>query len=153
MRTSNLPEAGTRGGRPFAGAPIAVDCPVDAPPLLATQRVDGLSINEVLCVRLQTALQGRSYRTIAAETATCPETVRRYMNGSPCSTGFVERACLAYNLNADWLLFGREPMTMSQSRTVVLQSIDAAAILSEIASRWALLEARLGDTDQSQRTK
>lgn len=56
--------------------------------------------------RLQLVCGHEPYRQIAKKTASCPETVRRYMHGARPSVQFLARVCEAYGVSADWLLFG-----------------------------------------------
>jgi hypothetical protein len=57
--------------------------------------------------RLRNLAGERSYRDIGRRTRTHPETVRRYLNGSPPCARFIAAMCIAFDGSADWVLTGR----------------------------------------------
>lgn len=106
-------------------------------PALPSDFVDALRL------RLRQVTEGKTIRTIAAETEMCPETVRRYLNGSVCSVEFIGRMCARYGVDADWLLFGRGRVRRSAQSMELITECGAAGLLGELAHRWEQMELRM----------
>lgn len=75
----------------------------------------------------------RTYRSIAHLTNTNSETVRRYLQGQAPSVEFLSELCRALELNAHWLLTGKGPMLLSQSRQHALNEANPSELLSAVA--------------------
>lgn len=73
---------------------------------------------QAVVARLRQAVADRSYRQIADDTDTHPETVRRYLtDGTPCAR-FIAAVCRAYGVSADWVLLGSEGAGRAPPETV-----------------------------------
>lgn len=94
--------------------------------------------------RLRHILGDKSFRTIAIETNSCAETVRRYLNGAPCSVEFISKVCIRYGVCAEWLLFGRgEPNADAVDQVAQLNQVTPSELLREVARRWEAIEREL----------
>ena len=76
--------------------------------------------------RLRRVAGDRSYRQIGSATNTHPETVRRYLTGGLPCVRFITAFCEAYGINANWLLFGEEPMTRAPRGMALRVTVDLA---------------------------
>lgn len=99
--------------------------------------------SEALRQRLRAALQGKTIREVAAETQTCPETVRRYLKCSVSSVEFLTKVCHVYGLSAEWLIFGRGAPSYIAAQFNVIVETELSLILTEIARRWDRAETLL----------
>jgi hypothetical protein len=78
-----------------------------------------------------------SFRRISKRTDYNPETVRRYMNGQSVPADFVAQVCVAYGLDANYLLTGEwKPANESSLRATPLETL-----LAEIGRRLVNIES------------
>lgn len=128
MVENNL-DAGRSGTVHSRGGPAsrrAILCPVDESPLHD---------------RLQAAARGYSFRELGELTATHPETVRRYMQGTSPSYEFLSALCMHLGISGQWLLTGNGPMKAAEVRAASLREANPTELLAAMAGT---LE-RLGD--------
>ncbi len=86
--------------------------------------------------RLSSLTKQLSYRQIGDATGYPPETVRRYMLGQAVRTDFIVRLCEAFELDANYILFGK-------SRSPALPELRLSStrdLLSEIGRRFSQVE-------------
>lgn len=93
--------------------------------------------------RLETALEGKTYRWISRATGIHPETVRRYMQGQSPSVEFVSSVCSQLHINPQWLLTGEGPMRGDDVRAHHLAEADPAELLAAIAATLDRLSERV----------
>lgn len=113
-----------------------------------TARGEGWS-HSFLGHRLRHILGDKSFRTIAIETNSCAETVRRYLNGSPCSVEFISKVCIRYGVSAEWLLFGRgERNAGAADCEVQLREATPRELLGEVSRRWEEIERTMDSLEE-----
>lgn len=93
--------------------------------------------------RLETALEGKTYRWISRATGIYPETVRRYMQGQSPSVDFVSSVCSQLEINPQWLLTGEGPMRRDDVRAHHLAEADPGELLAAIAATLDRLSERM----------
>ncbi len=93
--------------------------------------------------RLETALEGKTYRWISRVTGIHPETVRRYMQGQSPSIDFVSSVCSQLQINPQWLLTGEGPMRRDEVRAHHLAEADPSELLAAIAATLDRLSERV----------
>lgn len=93
--------------------------------------------------RLETALEGKTYRWISRATGIHPETVRRYMQGQSPSIDFVTSVCSQLDINPQWLLTGDGPMRRDEVRAHHLAEADPGELLAAIAATLDRLSERV----------
>jgi hypothetical protein len=93
--------------------------------------------------RLETALEGKTYRWISRATGIHPETVRRYMQGQSPSVDFVSSVCSQLHINPQWLLTGEGPMRRDEVRAHHLAEADPSELLAAIAATLDRLSERV----------
>jgi len=103
------------------------------------------NFGEAIRLRLRQITEGKTIRAIAAETEMCPETVRRYLNGSACSIEFLAKVCVRYGVDAEWLLFGRGRTQINTRSPSLIEECGARSVVGEIARRWARMESRMAE--------
>lgn len=84
--------------------------------------------------RLVAAVGKRSYRALSELTATHPETVRRYMHGQAPSVQFVSHLCRALGISGDWLLTGRGPMRIEDTKAHALRQAELSELLAAVTA-------------------
>ncbi len=60
--------------------------------------------------RLREVFRKTTYREVSERTGIHSASVSRYCSSDIPSLPFILRVCEEWNINADWLLFGHEPM-------------------------------------------
>lgn len=85
----------------------------------------------------------RTFRSVATMTGQNHETVRRYMQGSAPSVEFVSAFCVAFGLNANWLLTGRGPMKAAEIRGDALTQANPTELLTATAGTLEKLDGRV----------
>lgn len=93
--------------------------------------------------RMREVVGRRTYRSVAHLTNTNSETVRRYLQGQAPSVEFLSELCRALELNAHWLLTGKGPMLLSQSRQHALNEANPSELLTAVAEALEQLIERV----------
>lgn len=128
-------------------APVRLDPFPAGPPAIGLAgefvepTLDDLESASTLTERFHLVLRGETCRQIARRTGCSAETVRRYLHGQSCSVEFLTRVCIAWDLSAEWLLFGRGRPKYIADGTPGLADANLAAILREVAKRFERLES------------
>lgn len=75
------------------------------------------------------------YRSIGEMTSTHPETVRRYLLSGRPSVEFLGAVCEAFEVCAEWMLFGRGPRLRTAAAREHLEQATAPELVREAARR------------------
>ncbi len=90
---------------------------------------------QALRLRLVRAIGARPFAHVGQACGVSGETVRRYCAGAMPSAQFLMRFCLAYEINANWLLLGIGDPSMGSLVASSARQVGSEVLIDELARR------------------